>query len=69
MTEDDMQACLEAGDLGGRPSEVRAIEKAFTFGRKRALADVIAELDSMSCSMSARDAAVDFRQSYEADLA
>lgn len=32
MTEAEMQACLEAGDFGGRPSEVRAIEAAFGVG-------------------------------------
>lgn len=33
-----MQACLEAGDLGGTPSEVRAIEMAYAKGIERAIA-------------------------------
>jgi len=65
MTEAEMQACLETGDLPGTPSEVRAIERAYALGRVNALAEVIAELDSMHCSLSARDAAVDLRQTYE----
>jgi hypothetical protein len=35
ISEDEMQACLDAGDLPGTPSEVRAIEKAFAFGLLR----------------------------------
>lgn len=35
MTEDEMQACLDAGDLPGTPSEARAIERAFALGRRR----------------------------------
>lgn len=68
MTDDEMQACLEAGDLPGTPSEVRAIEKAYALGRRRAVADVLAELDAMHSSMSAYDAAVDVRHMYESDL-
>lgn len=65
MTEDEMQACLDAGDLPGTPSEVRAIELAFTLGRKSMLGEVLAELDGMHSSMSAYDAAVDLRQIYD----
>lgn len=39
MTEDEMQACLEAGELGGTPSEVRAIEKAYEAGQVAARAE------------------------------
>lgn len=32
MTNEEMQAALEAGDLPGTPSEARAIEKAYALG-------------------------------------
>ena len=37
MTEDEMQACLDAGELPGTPSEARAIEKAYELGFKAAI--------------------------------
>lgn len=40
VPEDVMQAALSAGELGGTPSEVRAIELAYRAGR----ADVIMKL-------------------------
>jgi hypothetical protein len=39
MNEDTMQACLEAGELPGTPSEVRAIEAAYEAGRVAARAE------------------------------
>jgi hypothetical protein len=65
MTDDIMQSCLEAGNMGGTPSEVRAIELAFEHGREQMLGEVLAELDAMHSSMSAYDAAVDIRHIYE----
>jgi hypothetical protein len=65
ITEDEMQECLEAGELGGTPSEVAAIERAFAFGRIEAIGEVLAELDRMHSSMSAYDAAVDLRHIFE----
>lgn len=38
MTEEQMQACLEAGELPGTPSEVRAIDLAYETGYKAAIA-------------------------------
>lgn len=68
MTEEEMQACLKAGNLAGTPSECCALEVAFAFGRTGVLLEVIEELETMDCSMSARDAAVDLKQSYVLDL-
>jgi len=34
MTEEEMQQCLDAGDLPGTPSEVLAIEKAYDLARR-----------------------------------
>lgn len=39
MKEEEMQACLEVGDLPGTPSEVRAIEAAYEAGQKAARAE------------------------------
>lgn len=68
MPEDAMQECLELGELGGTPSEAAAVRRAFDLGRLHMLAEVLSELDGMSASMSAFDAAVDFRQTWETEL-
>lgn len=68
MTEDEMQECLALGDLPGTPSEVRAIEHAFALGRRRVIAEILAELDAMHSSLAALDAATDLRHLYAAEL-
>lgn len=65
MTENEMQACLTAGELGGTPSEVRAIELAFSLGRIRGVAEALAEVDSLASDFSAYDAANELRHMYE----
>lgn len=52
MTEDEMQACLDAGDLPGTPSEARAIEHAFALGLRRceALREALQDISDMKPS-------------------
>lgn len=37
IPDDEMQECLEAGELGGTPSEVRALTLAYAKGMQRVL--------------------------------
>lgn len=67
LTEDEIQACMEEGDLQ-TASQARAIEMAYALGRRAAIAELIAELRGMPPSIDANQAAVDFAQTYADEL-
>lgn len=67
MTEDEMQACLEEGDLC-TVTHARGVEMAYALGRASAIAELIAELRGMPPSIDANQAATDFAQTYESEL-
>lgn len=68
MTEDEVQACMEEGDLC-TATHARGLAMAYALGRRAAIAELIAELREMPPSIDANQAATDFAQTYASELA